>query len=204
VTDQPTDTPDASESEASNDDATEAPANGEAADASEPSVDELKDQIEAIREERDEINERLLRTAAELQNYRRRTDREKRKRYEAGREEVLRAMLDVLDDFERSMDAAESLEAATDPAEAYESLKGGVEMVLQKFRDELGKLGVERIDAEGKPFDETLHEAMMRQPTDEVEPGTVVNEVRTGYTLGDRVLRHSRVVVATEPDADDA
>jgi len=204
VTDQPTDTPDASESEASNDDATEAPANGEAADASEPSVDELKDQIEAIREERDEINERLLRTAAELQNYRRRTDREKRKRYEAGREEVLRAMLDVLDDFERSMDAAESLEEATDPAEAYGSLKGGVEMVLQKFRDELGKLGVERIDAEGEPFDETLHEAMMRQPTDEVEPGTVVNEVRTGYTLGDRVLRHSRVVVATEPDADDA
>lgn len=204
MTDQPTDTPDASESEASNDDATEAPANGEAADASEPSVDELKDQIEAIREERDEINERLLRTAAELQNYRRRTDREKRKRYEAGREEVLRAMLDVLDDFERSMDAAESLEEATDPAEAYGSLKGGVEMVLQKFRDELGKLGVERIDAEGEPFDETLHEAMMRQPTDEVEPGTVVNEVRTGYTLGDRVLRHSRVVVATEPDADDA
>lgn len=204
MTDQPTDTPDASESEASNDDATEAPANGEAADASEPSVDELKDQIEAIREERDEINERLLRTAAELQNYRRRTDREKRKRYEAGREEVLRAMLDVLDDFERSMDAAESLEEATDPAEAYGSLKGGVEMVLQKFRDELGKLGVERIDVEGEPFDETLHEAMMRQPTDEVEPGTVVNEVRTGYTLGDRVLRHSRVVVATEPDADDA
>lgn len=175
----------------------EASSDGQSADAGEASLEE---QIEAVKEERDEINERLLRTAAELENYKRRTEREKRRRYEAGKVEVIRNMLEVLDDFERSMDAATSLDEAEDPAGAYESLKSGVEMVYRKFRDELDKLGVEPIDAEGEPFDESLHEAMMQQPTHEAEPGTVVHEVRTGYTMGDRVLRHSRVIVASEPD----
>jgi len=175
----------------------EAASNGASDDNGEQSLEE---QIEAVKAERDEINERLLRTAAELENYKRRTEREKRRRYEAGKVDVIRTMLEVLDDFERSMDAAASLDEADDPAEAYESLKGGVEMVFRKFRDELSKLGVEPIEAEGEPFDESLHEAMMQQPTDEAEPGTVVHEVRTGYTMGDRVIRHSRVIVASEPD----
>ena len=175
----------------------EAASNGASDDNGEQSLEE---QIEAVKAERDEINERLLRTAAELENYKRRTEREKRRRYKAGKVDVIRTMLEVLDDFERSMDAAASLDEADDPAEAYESLKGGVEMVFRKFRDELSKLGVEPIEAEGEPFDESLHEAMMQQPTDEAEPGTVVHEVRTGYTMGDRVIRHSRVIVASEPD----
>jgi len=179
------------------DDAAEAASNGASDETGEQS---LKEQIEAVKAERDEINERLLRTAAELENYKRRTEREKRRRYKAGKVDVIRTMLEVLDDFERSMDAAASLDEADDPAEAYESLKSGVEMVFRKFRDELSKLGVEPIEAEGEPFDESLHEAMMQQPTDEAEPGTVVHEVRTGYTMGDRVLRHSRVIVASEPD----
>lgn len=165
-------------------------------------VERLREEIEELKEERDEMNDRLLRKAADLENLRRRMDREKKRRHEAGKTAVLESMLEVVDDFERSLEAAQDLDDAEDAEAAYESLKGGVEMVFRKFQDQLQSLGVEPIEAEGKPFDEQLHEAMMRQPSDEVEPGTVLQEVRKGYTMGDRVLRHSRVVVAAEPSED--
>ena len=162
-------------------------------------VERLREEVEEFKEERDELNDRMLRKAADLENLRRRMDREKKRRHEAGKVTVLESMLEVLDDFERSLEAARDLENAEDPAAAYKSLKGGVEMVFRKFQDQLQSLGVEPIEAEGAPFDEQLHEAMMRQPSDEVEPGTVLQEIRKGYTMGDRVLRHSRVVVAADP-----
>ncbi|MEF8815418.1 MAG: nucleotide exchange factor GrpE [Salinibacter sp.] len=162
-------------------------------------VKALREEVKTLEGEREDLNERLLRKAAELENVRRRMKREKKRRHVAGKETVLESMLDVLDDFERSLDAAQDLDVSEDPESAYETLKGGVEMVYRKFQDQLQSLGVEPIEAEGKPFDEQLHEAMMRQPSDQVEPGTVLEEVQKGYTMGDRVLRHSRVVVAAEP-----
>lgn len=176
------------------DDSAETEQNGE--------VEALKNELEDLQEERDELNDRLLRKTAEFENFRRRMDREKKRRHQAGKERVVELMLEVLDDFERSLDAAEDLEDSEDVESAYESLKGGVEMVFRKFQDQLQSLGVEPIEAEGKPFDEQYHEAMMRQPSGDVEPGTVLQEIRKGYTMGDRVIRHSRVVVAAEP-ADD-
>lgn len=164
----------------------------------------LEQEIEQLETERDELNDRLVRKAADFKNFRRRMEREKKRRFEAGKLAVIEPMLEVLDDFERSIEAARDLAEMDEARDAYESLKGGVEMVFRKFRDELHSFGVEPIDAEGKPFDETLHEAMMRQPTDEAEPGTVLQEIRKGYTMGDRVIRHSRVVVAAEPPSDDA
>lgn len=161
-------------------------------------LERFREEIEDLKEERDELNDRLLRKAADLENLRRRMDREKKRRHEAGKVAVLESMLEVLDDFERSLAAARDLDDSEDPETAYESLKGGVEMVFRKFRDELQSLGVEPIEAEGEPFDEQLHEAMMRQPSEEAEPGTVLQEIQKGYTMGDRVLRHSRVVVAAE------
>ena len=180
-------------------------ADGEAPDLPEDTealtdkVKTLREEVKTLEGEREDLNERLLRKAAELENVRRRMNREKKRRHVAGKETVLESMLEVLDDFERSLDAAQDLDATKDPESAYETLKGGVEMVYRKFQDQLQSLGVEPIEAEGKPFDEQLHEAMMRQPSDEVEPGTVLEEVQKGYTMGDRVLRHSRVVVAAEP-----
>jgi len=163
-------------------------------------IEELSEKVEALEAERDELNEKVLRKAAEFENFRRRMDREKERRREAGMIEVIEPILEVLDDFERSLEAAEDLEENQDPSTAYESLKGGVEMVFRKFRDTLETLGVEPIEAEGVPFDESVHEAMMRQPSDEVEPGTVLQEIRTGYRMDDRVIRYSRVVVAAEPE----
>lgn len=165
-------------------------------------VERLQEELEELKEERDELNDRLLRKAAEFENFRRRMDREKKRRREAGKVTVIESMLEVLDDFERSLEAARDLEDAEDAETAYESLKGGVEMVFRKFRDQLESLGVEPIEAEGEPFDEQLHEAMMRQPSDEAEPGTVLQEIRKGYAMDDRVIRHSRVVVAADPSGD--
>jgi len=161
-------------------------------------VNDLEDTIEELEKEREELNDRLLRKAAEFDNYRRRMEREKKRRYRSGRVDVIRPVLEVVDDFERSLEATEDLDATEDAEAAYESLKGGVEMVFRKFLDTLETLGVEPIEAEGRPFDEALHEAMMRQPTDEAAPGTVLHEVRKGYRMDDHVVRHSRVVVAAE------
>jgi len=182
----------------------EAGTNGDAAegsDAPDQDVETLRDEVEALRQERDELNDKLLRKAAELENFRKRMAEEKQRRHAAGKLEAVRPILEVLDDFERSLDAASDLDAENDPEAAYESLKSGVEMVHRKFVDTLDGLDVQPIEAEGKPFDETYHEAMMRQPAEDVEPGTVVHEIRKGYVMGDRIIRHSRVVVATDPDA---
>lgn len=204
---QPTDeapsSPEASSPEADAE-AAEADSAPDAADDPAERIEALTEKVEALEEERDELNDKVLRKAAEFENFRRRMDREKKRRHEAGMIEVIEPILEVLDDFERSLDAAEELEDTQDPASAYDSLKGGVEMVFRKFRDTLETLGVEPIEAEGEPFDESVHEAMMRQPSEEAEPGTVLQEIRTGYRMGDRVVRYSRVVVAAEPSGPEA
>lgn len=170
-------------------------------DAEEALEEEAQQKIARLEEENEQLNDRLLRTAAEFENFRRRAKRQKERRYEAGKVDAIRTLLDVLDDFERSVDAADKMEDVQDLETAYTSLKGGIEMVVQKFRDELKGLGVTPIKAEGEAFDESLHEAMMQQPADDVEPGTVVQEIRKGYRLDDRVIRHSRVIVASDSDA---
>ena len=175
-------------------------------------ADALRAELAELRAEQEATNDRLLRTAAELQNVRRRAAEEQRRRAVQARSAALRPMLEVLDDLQRALDAA--ADAGSDPgsspsqqegAAAFQSLHSGVQMVERKFEDALKGLGVEPIEAEGRSFDEALHEAMMRQPAPEgVAPGTVLAEIRRGYRLdaGDeeRVLRHSRVVVAAEPE----
>jgi len=188
------DNPDAEAAEDADDAAVEDPA---------ARIEALEERVEELENERDELNDRLLRKAAEFDNYRRRMEREKERRYTTGRLDVIEPMLEVIDDFERSLDAVEDLDEAQDVASAYESLKGGVEMVFRKFQDTLETLGVEPIEAEGQSFDENLHEAMMRQPTDDAEPGTVLQEIRKGYRMEDQVVRHSRVVVAAPPADED-
>lgn len=169
---------------------------GGEADAEEAGAPE--EQVAALEAERKELNDRLLRQAAEFQNFRRRVQREKGKFFRSGKKEVVLPLLEVLDDFQRSVEAAEQLQEQEDVEAAYESLRSGVELVFQKFMDALEGVGVEAIEAEGKPFDEHEHEAMMQQPApDDVDEGTVLQELRKGYRLDDQVLRHSRVIVAS-------
>lgn len=171
----------------------------DAADIALAAVDELADQaaeLESVRQELGETKEQLLRKVAEFQNYRRRTEQEKTQLVELGKSLVIRQFLDVLDDFRRSMEAAEQVEEEQESGPAYSALKEGVDLVYKKFMDELAKHGVEPIEAVGEPFDEEMHEAMMQQPSDEYAPGTVIQELQKGYRMGDRILRHAKVIVA--------
>lgn len=168
------------------------------ADAGNP-LQQLEAELERLRTERDEAQEKLLRQAAEFQNYKRRQQRERSQLIDVGQGQVILPMLEVLDDLERSLQASDEFASeAEHTGPAFSSLRQGVQQVRQKFLDELKRLGVERIEAEGQPFDEHLHEAMMQQPAPEdAEPGMVLQEIRSGYRMGDRILRHSQVIVAS-------
>jgi molecular chaperone GrpE len=178
--------------------AVEAEAADPAAEEAANPLHQLEADLERLRAERDEAQEKLLRQAAEFQNYKRRQQRERAQLIDVGQGQVILPMLEVLDDLERSLRAADEFEAEADTTgPAFSSLREGVQQVRQKFLDELKRLGVEPIEAKGQPFNEQLHEAMMQQPApDDAEPGTVLQEIRTGYRMGERILRHSQVIVA--------
>jgi len=172
----------------------------DAADIALAAVDELADratEIESLRQELESAQEQLLRNAAEFQNYRRRTEQEKAQLVGLGKTLVIQQFLDIVDDFQRSLEAAEQVERNdSESGSAYGALKEGVDLVYRKFVDELAKLGVQPIEAVGRPFDENEHEAMMQQPDTDAAPGTVIEELQKGYRMGDRILRHAKVIVA--------
>ncbi|HLA63673.1 MAG TPA: nucleotide exchange factor GrpE [Rhodothermales bacterium] len=179
-----------------------------AADVAVAAVDEIAahaEEAERLRAEVKDLQDQLLRRAAEFQNYRRRTEGELGQAASRGREEVVGMLLDVYDDLRRSIDAASRAaaqevgagEGSSGPA--FDALRQGVELVYRKFGDALMRLGVEAIEAVGHPFDEHLHEAIMQQPSTgpDAPAGTVLAEIQPGYRMGDRVLRHARVIVAS-------
>ncbi len=160
-----------------------------AQEAAPPTVEDLQAEISSLQE-------KVLRQAAEFQNYRKRSEQLLVQSIATGRANVVRELLDILDDLERSVAAHN--EAEDDLPESAQSLASGVRLVFEKFKAELARIGVEQIEAVGQAFDEEKHEAMMQQPAPEgTEPGTVLSEIQKGYILGDRVLRHSKVVVAS-------
>ena len=143
------------------------------------------------------LNDRLLRLSAEYDNYRRRSVSDRQEAVRQGRRAVLIPVLDVYDDLRRSLDAARRAAKQDATSPSFDALSQGVELVFQKFGDALEKAGVTEIEAVGKPFSEDEHEAMMQQPAPEgTDSGTVLAEIQPGYRLGDRVLRHARVIVA--------
>jgi molecular chaperone GrpE len=166
-------------------------------------IDELADravEIDRLNTELGQATDQLKRQAAEFQNYRRRTEQEKAQSVSLGKSLVISSLLDVIDDFERSLEATNKAEEEVDGdlSPTYLSLKSGVDLVYQKLKGELGKMGVEPIEAVGQPFDEDIHEAMMQQPAAEgEEAGIVLTEIQRGYRMGDRVLRHARVIVSS-------
>lgn len=173
----------------------------EAADVALSAVDELaglSTNVDELQQEVKDLQEQVLRRAAEFQNYRRRTESELSSAAKRGREEVILAMLDVFDDMRRSLGAAAQTSQGEDAGPAFDSLNDGIQLVFKKFTDALVSFGVEPIEAVGQPFNEEVHEAMMQQPApnDETPSGTVLAEIQPGYRIGGRVLRHARVAVA--------
>jgi len=139
--------------------------------------------------ERDELHEKWLRATADYMNLQKRLRKEMATAATQGVQRLAEDLLPVLDAFERAIGAAIS-------ANDIDQMVEGIRLVQQALSQSLTEHGVEMIEAEGKPFDPTLHEAVMTRPDPSVPDGTVIEEVRKGYRLGDRVIRASQVVVA--------
>jgi molecular chaperone GrpE len=147
------------------------------------------DPLEAARAEAQRSRDQLLRTAADFDNYKKRSRRELLDAEKRAREDFLRELLPVFDNLER---AAQHAETASD----VKSLSDGIGMVVRLFTDTLARLGVERVVALGQPFDPALHEAVQQMESSELAPGVVAAEVQPGYRMGDRLVRPAMVVVA--------
>jgi molecular chaperone GrpE len=152
-----------------------------------PTKAELQERIEALERERDEYLDSLQRLKAEFDNYRKRVTREQESFAARASEALLKELLPVLDDLERALDAAEQHEEA--------KLEEGVRLVHRSLYEALRKQGLELIETDG-PFDPHVHEALLAQPAEDAQPGSVLQVLQKGYRLGDRVLRPARVVVA--------
>ncbi len=148
-----------------------------------------------LQAERDSLLARLQRVTADYMNYQKRVQKDTESARQFANESLMKALLDVLDDMERGLEAARANHPADDP------LLVGMQMIHDKAMQVLGKFGLEPIEAEGRPFDPERHQAMMQEPTDEVPPMTVLREVQKGYQLKGRTLRPSGVVVSKTPES---
>jgi molecular chaperone GrpE len=167
-----------------------------AADSSDAAtgVDDSLSEQQRLQAALDEAHDAALRAKAELENFRRRKDREMQDYRRYSNSELMRALLPVLDNLNRAIEAAEQGSSAEDLLE-------GVKMVDAAFTDVLHRHHCQRIDAVGRPFDPNVHEAVSQQPSAQHAPGSVLLETQVGYQLHDRVLRPSQVIVAAPPDA---
>ena len=154
---------------------------------------ELATQLEAAKAEAAANYDKFVRTAADLENFRRRTMREKDELRTAATGRVLEDIFPVLDTL------ALAISAAKQPNADLKGLVGGVEMVLNQLRTALANHGLKEINPLGQPFDPHQHEAISHQPSKDVKEEQVMNVVRTGYTLNGRLLRPASVVVSSGP-----
>lgn len=143
-----------------------------------------------VLEERNTLRDRLLRTTAEFDNYRKRVERERRDTVERAAESVLSELLPVADDLERALAA----DATSEAAQAY---RRGVELIHRQVMDMLTRRGVKVIETVGRDFDPHLHQSVASQASQGHRDGEILEELRRGYMLGDRLLRPAMVKVAT-------
>jgi len=159
-------------------------------------IDTLKQQLEEQTQQVDAYKKRYISLAAEFDNFRKRTEKEKEELETKTKGKTLMEILDVVDNFER---ARTQIKPANDGEMGIHKSYQGVYKILV---ESLKRLGVSPMRPEGQPFDPSYHEAMMRQYTDEHPEGTVVEQLVRGYTLGEQVLRHALVKVAAPKEAD--
>ncbi|MBE9486274.1 MAG: nucleotide exchange factor GrpE [Chloroflexi bacterium] len=153
--------------------------------------DQLRAEVEQVQAEVQIHQEQYLRTLADMENLRKRTQREKEELAKYANENILREILPVIDNLERAVEHAEQ-------AENSEGLLEGVQMTLEQFGQVLTRFGVERVESLGQPFDPALHQAMGQLETDEYPANTVARQMQKGYQLNERLLRPAMVMVAKE------
>ncbi len=159
-------------------------------------VETLKQEIQTLKLQLDDRTSQYMRLAADFENFRKRTSKEKEELDYQSKLAVLAEVLPVVDSFER---ARSQIKAKT---EAEMSIHKDYQGVYKQLVDCLKRLGVAPMRAEGKAFDPNWHEAVLQAPSAEHEEGTVIEELVRGYLLGERVLRHAMVKVATAPETD--
>lgn len=142
-----------------------------------------------LTQERDQLKDSYLRARADLENFRKRTAREKVEWGERSEMDVLRKMLPVMDNFERAV-------LSSKDSRDFDALATGLDMILRQMKDSLTEAGAQRIESLGQPFDPHQHEAMAVVDSSEVTEETVVTEIEAGYTYKGKLLRPARVQVA--------
>lgn len=150
-------------------------------------AEEAKDPCRELKEELGRTKDQLLRTMAEYDNYRKRSQREKEAAYSDSKADVISEILPVLDNFER---------AAMNEDAPDEDYKKGIKMIFQQFDNVLKKLGVEPFGEKGDEFDPNMHNAVMHIEDEELPENTVAQIFAKGYKIGDKVVRHATVQVA--------
>jgi molecular chaperone GrpE len=161
---------------------------------------QLKADLDAARAEAAEWQDRFLRKAAELENFRKRSDKEKTDSIVSAKSSVLSEFLPVADACERALEMFDEDRSSPGSLEQYQQ---GVEMLYRQVLEALNRTGTVAIEAEGKPFDPHLHEAISREENPDFDEGTVTKELRRGYLLKEKLLRAAQVIVAVRPQEKD-
>ncbi len=164
----------------------------EVSDTMDSNIQALQQEIEELRKDAEETQNSYLRVLADFDNYRKRQREETARLADLAKEQLLLKLLPIVDNFDRSVQAAEA-------EHSYDSLVEGVCLTLKQMQELLAKEGVEPIESVGQEFNPELHEAMMRVETDEFPENTIVDELEKGYTINGKVLRPARVRVAASP-----
>jgi molecular chaperone GrpE len=155
-------------------------------------LDDLKKRLEEKEKEAKENLDRLLRVAADLENYKKRASREKEDWTKFANEDLIKSILPFIDNLERAVDHAEKV---TDTGVLIE----GIKLTLQQIHQALNRFGLTSFESVGKPFDPARHEAMLVVETNQHEPDQVVDEFQRGYLLNERLLRPATVSVSKSP-----
>lgn len=157
-------------------------------------IETLQQKLEQETQQREAITAQAKRLAADFENFRRRSETQKEEIKQYEKRETLSKVLEIVDNFER---ARSQIKPAT---EGEKNIHKSYQGVYKQLVEALKSLGVSKMRPEGEPFDPYYHEAMLREPTAEYAEGTVIEELRSGYMLGDTVLRHAMVKVAAAPE----
>lgn len=172
--------------------AAETPANEAPAPAPAGAPD-LSEQLAAAKKEAAENYDKYVRSVADLDNYRRRTLREKEELRQFASARVLEDLLPVIENLGLALNAAKA------PGAELKTLLDGISMVAEQLKTALGNHGLKEINPAGQPFDPNFHDALSQQPSNEVPEGVVLNVIRAGFSLNGRVLRPASVIVSSGP-----
>jgi molecular chaperone GrpE len=166
----------------------------EVTDTAEELAGEAGEQLASLEAELTEAKDQLLRRTAEMDNMRRRHEGERMQLIFEANKRLITDLLPTLDDLERTLSFVKP--------EEKNNFSTGVELVYKNFQKVLETYGVKVIESVGKPFDVHLHDALMEEVRDDIEPGMITTEVQKGYMMNDTVLRHAKVIVSKQAEAE--